>query len=99
MVCIIGRSHNAETAETMHRNFYVDDCLKSVPTKAEAKDLISFLHQACGKGGFCLTKCICNERDVQETVPEEERPKDVKTLNPNYDNLSMERVLGVHWCV
>ena len=36
-------------AETMHRNFDVDDCLKSVFTKAEAKDLISCLHQVCGE--------------------------------------------------
>ena len=86
-------------AETMHRNFYVDDCLKSVSTKAEAKDLISCLRQACGKGGFCLTKFICNECDVLETVPEDERSKDVKTLDLNYDNLPIERALGVHWCV
>ena len=86
-------------AETMRRNFYVDDCLKSVSTKAEAKDLISRLRQACGKGGFRLTKFICNERDVLETVPEEERSKDVKTLDLNYDDLPIERALGVHWCV
>ena len=86
-------------AETMRRNFYVDDCLKSVSTKAEAKDLISSLRQACGKGGFRLTKFICNERDVLETVPEEERSKDVKTLDLNYDDLPIERALGVHWCV
>ena len=85
--------------ETMRRNFYVDDCLKSVSTKAEAKDLISCLRQACGKGGFRLTKFICNERDILETVPEEERSKDVKTLDLNYDNLPIERALGVHWCV
>ena len=86
-------------AETMHRNFYVDDCLKSVSTKAKAKDLISCLQQACGKGGFRLTKFICNERDILETVPEEERSKDVKTLDLNYDDLPIERALGVHWCV
>ena len=86
-------------AETMRRNFYVDDCLKSVSTKAEAKDLISRLRQTCGKGGFRLTKFICNERDVLETVPEEERSKDVKTLDLNYDDLPIERALGVHWCV
>ena len=86
-------------AKTMHRNFYVDDCLKSVSTKAEAKDLISCLCQACGKGGFHLTKFICNEHDMLETVPEEERSKDVKTLDLNYDDLPIERALGVHWYV
>ena len=86
-------------AETMCRNFYVDDCLKSVATKAEATELISCLRQACGKGGFRLTKFICNERDVLESVPEEERSKDVKLLDLNYDDLPIERALGVHWCV
>lgn len=38
-------------AEMMHRNFYVDDCIKLVSNKAEATDLIRCLHQACGKGG------------------------------------------------
>ena len=83
----------------MRHNFYVDDCLKSVSTKAEAKDLISCLRQACRKGGFHLTKFICNERDILETVPEEERSKDVKTLDLNYYDLPIERALGVHCCV
>lgn len=72
-------------AELMRRNFYVDDCLKSVSTKAEATDLTSCLSQAYGKGGFRLTKFICSERDVLESVPEEERSKDVKLLDLNYD--------------
>lgn len=31
--------------------------------------------------------------------PEEERSKGVKTLDLNYDDLPVERVLGVQWCV
>ena len=86
-------------AETMRRNFYVDDCLKSVATKAEAKDLINCLRQASGNVGFRLTKFICNQRDVLESAPKDERSKDVKVLDLNHDDLPIKRALGVHWCV
>ena len=85
--------------QTLRRNFYVDDCLRSVSTEAKAKDQINSLRQACGKGGFPLTKFICNRRCVLESIPEEERSKDVKTLDLNYDDLPIERALGIQWCV
>ena len=57
------------------------------------------MRQACAKGGFRLTKFVCNRRDVLGSIPEEERSKDAKTLDLNYDDLPIERALGVHWCV
>ena len=86
-------------ANTLRRNFYVDDCLRSVGTEAEGKDQIDGLRKACAKGGFRLTKFISNRRSVLESIPEEERSKDVKTLDLNYDDLPVERALGVQWCV
>ena len=83
----------------MRRNFYVDDCLRSVSTEVKAKEQIEGLRQVCAKGGFRLTKFICNRRSVLESIPEEERSKDVKTLDLNYDELPIERVLGVQWWV
>ena len=83
----------------MRRNFYVDDCLRSVSTEVKAKEQIDGLRQVCPKGGFRLTKFICNRRSVLQSIPEEERSKDVKTLNLNYDELPIERALGVQWCV
>ena len=77
----------------------MDDCLRSVSTEGKAKDQIDGLRQACGNGGFRLTKFICNRRSVLESIPEEERSKDVKTLDLNYDDLPIERALGVQWCV
>ena len=64
----------------MRRHFYVDDCLRSVSTEVKAKEQIDALCQVCAKEGFRLTKFICNRRSVLESIPEEERPKDVKTL-------------------
>ena len=86
-------------ASTLRRNFYVDDCLRSVSTEATAKKQIESLREACTSGGFHLTKFICNRRNVLESIPENERSKDVKTLDLQYDDLPIERTLGVQWCV
>lgn len=83
----------------MCQNFYVDDCLCTVHIEGEAKEQIDSLHQACTKGGFRLTKFICNRRSVLESIPKEERSKYVKTLDLNYDELPIECALGVQWCV
>jgi len=55
--------------------------------------------QACAKGGFRLSKFICNRRSVFESIPEEERSKGVKTLDLNYDELPTERAPGVQWYI
>ena len=86
-------------ADTLRRNFYVDDCLRSVSAEATAKEQIKGLRKACTSGGFHLTKFICNRRSVLESIPENERSKDVKALDLQYDNLPIERALGVQWCV
>ena len=93
------QEYGGAVAITLRRNFYVDDCLRSVSTEVKAKEQIEGLRQVCAKGGFRLTKFICNRRSVLESIPEEERSKDVKTLDLNYDELPIERALGVQWCV
>lgn len=56
--------HESEVAETLCRNFYMDDCLRSVSTEGKAKDQTDGLHQACDNPGFCLRKFICNQIKV-----------------------------------
>ena len=85
--------------DTLRRNFYVDDCLRSVSTEATAKEQIESLREVCTSGGFHLTKFICNRRNVLESIPENERSKDVKALDLQCDDLPIERALGVQWCV
>ncbi|XP_068209233.1 uncharacterized protein [Palaemon carinicauda] len=43
-----GSNLSSEVAHTIKRNFYVDDCLKSVPSATEASSLIAELTVACG---------------------------------------------------
>ena len=84
---------------TILKNFYVDDCLKSVRTEDEAIELIRDLSGACDKGGFCLTKWISNKRTVLNSVPEDERAKEVKDLDFDHADLPLGRALGIQWCV
>ncbi|KAK3741635.1 hypothetical protein QZH41_008310 [Actinostola sp. cb2023] len=44
-----------ETVETVKRNFYVDDCLKSTDGEEQAIKLVNELRSLLAKGGFRLT--------------------------------------------
>jgi hypothetical protein len=59
--------------ETVNRNFYVDDCLKSVRDEDEGVSLANGLTTLLARGGFHLTKWISNSARVIQSVPEEER--------------------------
>ena len=86
-----------ETIETVKQNFYVDDCLKSVKTEAQAVRLAAQLCKLLERGGFKLTKWLSNSKLVLESIPESERAAQVKDLN--FDQLPVERALGVQWSV
>ncbi|XP_028406776.1 uncharacterized protein LOC114529218 [Dendronephthya gigantea] len=88
-------SFNAKVIETVEKNFYVDDCLKSVREEEEAVDLAKKLRELLARGGFKLTKWLSNSRKVVESLPESERASVVKNLD--FDCWSMERALSVQW--
>ena len=86
-------------ADTLRKNFYVDDCLRSISSENAAVKLIEGLCQSCQKGGFHLTKFTCNRRAVLLRIPENERSKEIKSIALDCDNLPVERAVGVQWCV
>ena len=79
----------AKAAETLRKNFYVDDLLKSIDLVESAKSLITNVSGLCDSGGFRLTQFSSNYPEVLEAVPVEKR-KDEKSS-------SVQRVLGVLW--
>ena len=81
----------------LRKNFYVDDCLKSVQSEQDAVRLAGQLRDLLAKGGFRLTKWLSNSRRVIESVPVSERAGSVKNLD--LDHLPVERPLGVQWDV
>ena len=88
-----------DIADTLRHNFYVDDMLKSVPTDEKAIEVVQGTKAMCKKGGFKLTKFVSNSRKVLQSVPEEDREKEIKGLDLGQDKLPVERALGVCWCI
>lgn len=88
-----------DTIDKVLHCFYVDDCLVATASEKEAVRLFHDLVSLCSKGGFKLTKWMSNRRAVLDAIPEEQRAKDMKDLDLNYDVLPVERVLGVQWCI
>ena len=76
-----GSNFDAQTVDTVNRNFYVDDCLKSVATVPEASRLANQPVQLLAKGGFHLTKWISNSREVLEEIPPGERAPSIANLD------------------
>ena len=85
--------------ETVHRSFYVDDCLRSVYSVEEAIDLSAELRALTQKGGFRLTQWTSNSREVLNSIPESERAKNVKEVDLDHEELPSEKALGVFWRV
>ncbi len=83
-----------EVIDTVNRNFYVDDCLKSSPTKEEAIGLVKELPALLSRGGFRLTKWLSNEREVLSSVPDNER---APCVSLDLEKLPKDSALGVRW--
>lgn len=56
--------YGKEVAETVRRNFYVDDLLKSIQTISQAATLAVQVTSMLKDGGFHLTKFLSNRREV-----------------------------------
>ncbi|XP_068675533.1 uncharacterized protein [Montipora foliosa] len=91
--------HGAEAATFVKENFYVDDGLVSTATIESAISLMKKEAELCRSGGFHLHKFTSNEREVIESITEEDRAKNIKNLDLNTDALPPECVLGVEWCM
>ena len=85
--------YEQKIVETVRKNFYMDDCLKSVSSKEEALHLYKKLTDLLRKGGFNLTKWLSNCSAVLNKIPENERSASVFNLNKD----ASLRVLGVKW--
>ena len=70
------REFGARAAETLRKNFYVDDALRSVPTEKDVVELIQAVKEMCTKGGFKPKKFVNNSRKMLMSVPAEDRAKE-----------------------
>ena len=69
-------SFSQAAVDTVKRNFYVDDCLKSVSNTEQAIELVKQLCELLACGGFRLTKWLSNDRMVLKSIPDIEVAED-----------------------
>lgn len=50
-------------------------------------------------GGLRLHKFVSNDRNVVESIPPSERATNVKNMDLAFDDLPLERALGIQWDV
>ena len=67
-----------EAFKCVKEDFYVDDFLTSKGSVESVVDLISKIKMMCASGGFKLTKFVSNERAVIQSIPDEDRSKNIK---------------------
>jgi len=89
----------AKAADVLRKNFYVDDCLRSEETEDAAIERIRGVRYACAHGGFNLAKFISNSKAVLESIQEEARSQEVRSLELGGDYYSVERALSVQWAI
>ena len=87
------RDFSAEAVQTIKRNFFMDDCLKSCPDDEQAIKLIKELIALVARGGFKLGKWISNSRAVLQSVPADLISEKVKDFES--EDLPIERALGL----
>lgn len=88
-----------KASQFIMRDFYVDDGLASVENTQDAIQLAREAQELCAKGGLRLHKFVSNDRDVLESIPPSERAANVKNMDLSFDNLPLERALGIQWDV
>jgi len=81
----------------VHRNFYVDDGLASLPTAKEAIDLVTTTQTMQVTANLRLHKLVSNSVEVMEAFPAEDRGKDVCDIDLRRDSLPAQWSLRVYW--
>ena len=89
--------YGPDVAYVIRRNFYVDDCLKSVKDEDAAKRMAECVTESLAACGFNLTKFTSTSKDLMAVVPKEDWSKELKSCDLDYDNTTMERALGLKW--
>lgn len=86
-----------EVRQTVERNFYVDNCLKSVPTEAQAVQLVNRLQCHLKEGGFELRQWASNIPEVICHLPAELKSSSSDIWLRQEMTNPQENALGLIW--
>ena len=73
--------------------------LQTSDLAGEAIGLIRTTQAMCASANVRLHKFACNRREVLESLPVNDRAKDLKNIDLCHDVLPVQRSLGTFWCI
>jgi hypothetical protein len=85
----------SEAGNTLRNYFYVDDMLMSKESAESAIKVILAVRAMCQAGGFYSTIFVSNSGQVLESIPINDRAKDVRSLDFSQETLPVDRILEV----
>ncbi|KAL2082436.1 hypothetical protein ACEWY4_022254 [Coilia grayii] len=91
------QKHGADTVNFVERHFYVDDGLCSVPSDAEAIDLLRRTQASLAESNLRLHKFASNSQSVLEAFPSEDCVTAGKDVDLSRDESPTQRSLGLLW--
>ena len=89
--------YGLESADTLNKNFYVDDMLKSVVSVPETVKLVKNVRGMYRAGCFRLTKYVNNNEVPLMSIPQKDRRQPAPDRNFLETIYDIERALGVLW--
>ena len=81
----------------MHKNFYVDNGLKSVPEPVEAVDLLHCTKAVLAMANLSLHKVASSHAKVTQAFPSEDQASDLHDLDFSRDTIPVQWSLGGVW--
>ncbi|XP_039520697.1 uncharacterized protein LOC120474476 [Pimephales promelas] len=82
---------------TIQRSFYVDNCLQSLNTADEARELINHLRKLLADGGFNIRQWASNQPSVVSHLPKEAQSTSTELWLSQRETEVPESTLGLHW--
>ena len=72
-------------ADSVNCSFYVDDCLKSVPSAEQASSVTVDTQDLFAQRGFNLAKFIVNDNEILQSIPEQHGANKVKEIGSHIE--------------
>ncbi|XP_019204872.1 uncharacterized protein LOC109196100 [Oreochromis niloticus] len=91
------REGNEEVYESVHTAFYVDNCLQSLPTPCQAKQLLDQMRQLLARGGFEIRQWASNVPEVVSHLPTAARSDSCELWLTFNQADPQESMLGLRW--
>ncbi len=88
---------NEDVLQSIERSFYVDNCLQSLPTAEEAKQLIDKMRPLLASGGLEIRQWATNVPSVVQHLPTKARSENIELWLQQTHSDPLEPALGLMW--